>query len=259
MIGAVVLAGRANQGKLREASEAEWEAWIPIGGRPMVAWVLDALWGAPGVEEVVVVGPRPPGNGIDARTRFLEPGASLVENLRRGAEAAHGEELLVATGDVPLITADDVAHFLERARAAGADLAYPIVTREACEAAYPGVARTYVRVGGRRYTGGNLFYLKREALDRVWPFLDRVYAARKRPLTLLPLFGARIALGALLGRVSIGAIERRVERIAGLRGRAVVTDRAAIAVDVDKPEDLDLARRVLGSAARRPPAAGERL
>lgn len=254
MIGAVILAGRANHGKLSSVSDAEWEAWIPVAGRPMVAYVLDALWGVPDVGEVVVVGPEPPGGGADPRTRFIEPGDSLVANLRRGVEAlSEGEELLIATGDVPLLTPEDIAAFVEGARAAGADIVYPIVTKESCEAAYPGVTRTYVRVGGRRYTGGNVFYLKRAALSRVWPFLDRVYAARKRPLTLLPLFGARIALGAVLGgRVSIAAIERRVERIAGLRGRALVMERAAIAVDVDKPEDLALAERVLASSGGRP-------
>lgn len=250
-----MLAGRENRGRLQGVSDAAWEALIPIGGLPMVRYVLDALGGVPEIGRVTMVGPDPgafpPSPPGPPEWEVVSPAESLVENLRLGVQALGPcPEILVVTCDVPFLEPEDLSEFLGRCRERGADLGYPIVERADCEEAFPGVRRTYVRLSDGSYTGGNVIYLKGDALARLWPFLDRVYAARKRPLTLLPLFGLGTAVAVLLGRARVSALERRVERIAGLRARAVVMRRPAIAVDVDKPEDLALAERILSQRRR---------
>lgn len=244
-----MLAGRRNRGRLQGVSDAAWEALVPIAGRPMVGYVLAALGGVDEIDRIAVVGPdpgpTPPGRGPGTWT-VVPPGDSLVENLRRGVDSLGAcDEILVVTSDVPLLGPEDVTEFLRRCREREADLGYPIVERRDCEAAFPGVRRTYVRLSDGAYTGGNVIYLRGDALERVWPFLDRVYAARKRPYALLPLFGFGVAVAVLTGRARVAALERRVERLAGLRARAVAMKRPAIAVDVDKPEDLELAARMI--------------
>ncbi|MBX6350217.1 MAG: nucleotidyltransferase family protein [Clostridia bacterium] len=248
MMASVVLAGRENKGRLASVSDAPWEALVPVAGRPMGARVVEALRGAEGLTRVVVVGPEEAAGwrAGAAEVKVLAPGSSLVENLVRGVEAAlPADELLVATSDVPLLTPEDVGEFARRARALEADLVYPIVRREVCEAAFPGVRRTYVRLRDGTFTGGNLFYLRAERAGALWPFLERAYAARKRPLRLLPLFGVGTIVRVLFGRAGLGFLEARASRLLGLRARALPFERPALAVDVDKPDDLELADRVL--------------
>jgi GTP:adenosylcobinamide-phosphate guanylyltransferase len=237
-VAGVVLAGRRNEGRLR-AEPGEYEAQIPVAGRPMGAWVVAAL--QPVCDRVVVVGPE----GLGARA--LPPGPSLPDNLRRGVEAVQpAEEILVATGDAPLVTAEALAAFLAASRAAGAALGYPVVPRSACEAAFPGTRRTYVRADGAEYTGGNCFYLRAEVVAPLLGQLEAFYRARKNPLRLAGLFGPRVLCALLLGRARIAALEAMASRRLGVPARGVVCADAGMGTDVDKPDDLTLARAVLG-------------
>ncbi len=237
-VAGIVLAGRRNGGRLRD-EPAEYEALIPIAGRPMGAWVVAAL--LPTCTRVVVVGPE----GLGAPS--VAPGASVVENLRRGVAAAlPADEILVATGDAPLLTAAGVERFLAGSRAAGAALGYPIVPRAACEAAFPGVRRTYVRADGVEYTGGNVFYLRAEAGPALLAQLEAFYRARKNPLRLAGLFGLGTLLALLAGRARVSALEATASRRLGVAARGIVCDDAGIGTDCDKPSDLVLARAVLG-------------
>lgn len=248
----MVLAGRKNEGILRQVSDAGWEAFIPFLGRPMVWYVLNAISEVQGESPLVVVGPsfalfgKPPCQ----RCTFLEPKESLLENLEAGLQALPGvDEVVVATADIPLIQGDDIADFIRRCRELEVDVGYPIVKREDCEALLP-THRTYVRLREGHFSGGNLFYFRREALRRVWPFLAHVYRLRKKPLKLAPLFGWSLIVKALLGTLRIQDVERKAYRLTGLKARAIPTARAAIAVDVDKPEDYYAAERWLSQSGR---------
>ncbi len=233
----VVLAGRRNEGRLR-AEPGAYEALIPIAGRPMGAWVVAAL--LPLCARVAVVGP----DGLGAPA--VAPGASLLENMRRGFAAVEpADEILVATGDAPLLTEPGVAQLLARSRAAGACVGYPIVPRSACEAAFPGTRRTYVRADGRQYTGGNCIYVRADGAAPLLAEVEAFYRARKNPLRLAGLFGLGTILALLAGRARIATLEANASRRLGVAARGIVCDEAGVGVDCDKPEDLALARAVL--------------
>jgi CTP:molybdopterin cytidylyltransferase MocA len=237
-VAGVVLAGRRNEGRLR-AEPGAYEAQIPIAGRPMGAWVVAAL--QPACDRVVVVGPE--GRGALGHA----PRPSLIDNLRRGvATVQPADEVLVATGDAPLMAAQGVAQFLADCRQTGAAVGYPIVLRAACEAAFPGTRRTYVRADGREFTGGNLFYLRAEAVPPLLAQLEAFYLARKNPLKLAALFGLGAILALLTGRARVAALEAIASRRLGVAARAIVVKDAGIGADVDKPSDLALARAALG-------------
>lgn len=245
----IVLAGRRNTGALAEAEPAqEWEALIPVGGRPMLEHVVGALTGVPEVRRVIVAGP--PGFSAPGVT-LVPPGERVTASLRNALEAdptsrAPAEELLIATGDAALLNARAVAALLAGARERGLEVAYPIVPRERCEAAYPGVRRTYVRLREGAFTGGNCFYLRGDAVEAALSLLERLYADRKRPLRLAGLFGWGLLLGLLLGRARLADAEAAGSRVLGHTAGALVTEDPGVGVDVDRPEDLALCRAVLG-------------
>ena len=254
----IVLAGRRNVGALRTAApDCAWEALIPIAGRPMAGYVVAALAGARDVQRVVVVGPGdlgqpgvtviPPGDGISASLRL-----AWTEAQR----AAPADEVVVAAGDAPLLSAGSVTALIEQSRRRGLAIGYPIATRVACLASFPGVRRTYVRLREGSFSGGNCVYLRAEAVERVLGLLERVHRDRKRPLRLARLLGWRLVWGLLSGQARLRHAEDAASRLVGAPAGAWISPDPSVAVDVDSPGDLDLCRTVLTGG--RPLRAGGR-
>lgn len=218
---------------------------IPVGGQPMAAHVLRALRGSGLIERIAYVGPTTPEIDAVIDLRVTDVG-TLLGNLEAGVEALStaglrpGERVLVATADIPMLTAAQVRDVLLGAPADAA-LVYPVVRREVCEAEYPGVKRTYARLKDGTFTGGNLFLLDPALIGQFLPRLRDVLAARKAPLRLAALIGPGILLRLLTGRLTVAALEERVSALLEVPARALVTPHAAVGTDVDKEEDLALA------------------
>jgi bifunctional UDP-N-acetylglucosamine pyrophosphorylase/glucosamine-1-phosphate N-acetyltransferase len=119
----------------------------PVCGRPMLAYVLDAARGATGSDPVVVYSPATAAlrdafaTGVVFALQERPDGTG--DALRAGLAAlpADAGEVVVLSGDVPLVEADLIAGLLERRRDAGAAVA--LVSFEAWEPAALGrVIRT---------------------------------------------------------------------------------------------------------------------
>ncbi|MGB9791474.1 MAG: nucleotidyltransferase family protein [Thermacetogeniaceae bacterium] len=253
-VNAVVLAGG---GGIRQASGAEAgmnKAAVEIGSARMVEYVVKALRRSPGIAWLVLVIPeedREPWEGEEG-VLFADPGPSPLGSFARGVSVLDGlpdkggtEWILACTGDIPFLTPEAVADFLERCRQRDADLYYPIIPREAAERKFPGVRRTYARLKDGVFTGGNFFLVRRGIIEPCLPRAEEFIRLRKKPLALAGLVGLGILLKYLLGTLSVADAERRVSAMFGIRGAAVVTPYAEIGVDVDKASDLELARKLL--------------
>lgn len=248
----IVLAGAKNDGALRAVSESPYEAGISVGGRSLLDYVVDSLRKVRAIERMVVVGPLE-SLSPDLRTavwRIVPPGGQMVENLRRGLAAlAARDKVLVATADIPLITPEAIEDFLARCREREADVYYPIVERGPLEARFPGAKRTYATLREGTFTGGNLILLAPEIVERHQAMIELAVALRKKPFQMARLLGLVCLLKLLLGRLSISEIEDRVEKGLHFKGAAVITPYAEIGIDVDKPSDLALVRKVLSAPA----------
>ena len=250
MLKGVVLAGRRNRGALAAAAPEAWEALIPIAGRPMGSLVVAALCGVREMDRVVVAGPPELGRG---GALVVEPGEDVVGSLGTALAAADlgaEDELIIATGDAPLLTAAAVDEVLAGARRRSLALGYPIVSRAECERQFPGVRRTYARLREGAFTGGNCLYLRAAAVPRTLELLAWVHRHRKHPLRLASLFGFGTLLSVLVGRAGLADVEAAGSRVLRAAAGAVVTRNAGVGVDVDKSEDLDLCRRVLEARVR---------
>lgn len=250
-VWAVVLAGRKDDGRLAAGGKPTgWEALIDVAGRPMVARVLDALGGATAVTGGAVVGPPAVEDLMPPDFVRVEPVGDTVANLVAGlaARPPGTEHVLIATADIPLITAPIVDGLLKSLGDLSEDVYFPVVRREVAEARFPHVRRTYVHLRDGRYTAGNLFVVRPRVLlaDRGGEgLLDRMVRWRKAPWRMALVLGPGLLAGLLLHTLSLEDAARRVSRRLGLSGRAIVTPHAEIGVDIDKPGDLALCREVL--------------
>lgn len=248
MVDALVLAGASNHGKLAECSEALYEAFIEIGGRTMLEHVLDALRSSQRIRRICIVGPK---QDIEARfdvsdLDVLQMGSSLIENLTIGFKALEdSKSVLVCTSDIPLITAEAIDDFIGRCDSGDIDVFYSIVSKDDIDKAYLGVKRTYVQVKEGLFTGGNVAMLSPSVVCTYEDMIERVIELRKDPLGLARLLGFRCIVKFLTKSLSLTDIEKRVESMLLLRGKAVVSTYPAIGIDVDKPEDLELMRCII--------------
>jgi 2-C-methyl-D-erythritol 4-phosphate cytidylyltransferase len=79
------------------------KALVELGGRPLVAWSVDALAATPGIEQIVVA--MPPGEPPPRGTEGVAGGASRSESVLRALRAAAPADLvLVHDAARPLLT-----------------------------------------------------------------------------------------------------------------------------------------------------------
>lgn len=236
----MVLGGGDPLDPLAQAHGVSVKALLDLGGEPMGRIVLRTLRESGRVSKVAYVGPLQ-GDMAEFVDLHLPDAGTLLGNLEAGVRAL-GEHarVLVVTGDVPLMTPQMLRDVLDAAP--DASLVYPIVPRDACEATFPGVKRTYARLKDGTFTGGNVFLLDPRLIGAFMPKLRQLLAMRKKPLSLARLVGLDVLVRLLVGTLSIAQLETRVSSILGVPARALITRHAAIGTDVDKEEDVVLAR-----------------
>ncbi len=233
-VNAVILAGGSPAEPLAAAAGVASKTLVPINGRPMVDFTLQALRDSGGIERLIYVGPAAelqPQPDV-----MLKDQGSLLGNLEAGMNAAGSGRILVASGDNPFITSEAVVWLLQNAPDAA--LVYPIVPKEAVEARWPGMRRTYARLRDGTFTGGNLIIIDRDLFARALPMARKIIDLRKKPLALARLIGVGVLIKLLLGRLTIAEMEKRAERLFGVPMRALITPYPEVGVDVDSEEDF---------------------
>lgn len=257
-VTAVVLAGGDASDTLARAVGAPAKALVPLKGRPLGAYVLDALLAAATVRRVVWVGAADA--GMRRRVDVLVPdGPRLVDSLALGLGAAlpdlqEGERILVVSADVPWLRASSVDGFV---RDAGTDreLVYPVVTRGVIEATFPDMHRTWIRTADGEITGGNLLLGTPEALTALLPWGDRIVRVRKKPWRMAAIVGSGTLLALATGRASLPRLERRLEAVLGHSVRALRCSDPALATDVDRLDHLPATLELADVARKEPPLA----
>ena len=252
-VDVVVLAGGRNSAEMAAATGVENRALTPLGTRTMLDYVTAALRGAASVGEVYVVGDVPGGPGC----HVVQGGGTLLDNLMAGVRAAQagggGDRVLVSTSDIPFLTPQAVDDFVDRATQSGADLCCSYVPVGLCYARFPEMKRTAVKLREGSLTLGNLMLVNPHFLLANQGTISRAYAARKSPIKVARMLGPGLLVRLLLAQfvapslLTVGALERAVSRLlgGGTRAAGIRSECPEIGTDVDKPDDVAIARRIL--------------
>ena len=247
---AVVLAGGKNSLEMTGVTGTENRALTPLGPQTMLGYVVSALAEAPSVGRISVVGEVPSSD----RYSQVAPKETLLQNLLAGLDASgNGERVLISTSDIPFLTAEAAEDFLTRALATGADFCCSYVPLALCDAKYPEMKRTSVRLSEGKFTLGNLMLVSPKFLRAQEGVITAAYAARKSPVGIAKLLGAGLLLrmvGAqifLPSLLPVGVLEAGVSRVLGGQAVGICSRYAEIGTDVDKPADVALARRLLAN------------
>lgn len=241
---------------MAKAAGVSHKALAPVAGIPMLLRVAEALKESGRFQRLYVCIEDPsvifkvPGLEALHRTRVLEtiaaadsPAASVAAALKRIDLA---RPLLITTADHPLLTPAILERFLELAPV-DCDLAVALAPADVVSAAYPGAIRTFYKLGGKRYSGCNLFLVRSAKAAAIAAYWRRLEAFRKQPLKLIWNVGPLAFLKTILGAMSAEDAFAHLSRKAGGVIKHVELPIAEAAIDVDKPADMELAERILAA------------
>ncbi|WP_332774082.1 NTP transferase domain-containing protein [Phenylobacterium sp.] len=239
---ALVLAGsRAEPDELRAYAGVSHKALIELAGQTLLARVVAALQAA-GAARIGVCTSHPQVAEAAAPLEVIPAAATPSQSVEQAAKAL-GFPLLVTTSDHALLRPEWITRFLADIPA-GADIAALLAREDVVRAAVPDTRRTYLAFRDGRYSGCNLFYLRDARALAAIALWRRVEAHRKQPWKIAALLGPGMLLGYALGRLTLDQAVAGLGRRIGLSAVAVRTPYGLAAVDVDKPADLDLVRRL---------------
>ncbi|RZF64668.1 GTP--adenosylcobinamide-phosphate guanylyltransferase [Sphingomonas populi] len=239
---AVILAGsRGGIDPVAAYAGVANKALIAVGGRTMLARVVDALRGA-GAGRILVST-----NDEMVRREALALGAEPIAaeagpsaSAARGFELA-GAPLLLTTADHALLRPEWITAFLG-AVADDADVAVLLARRETIARDAPTTKRTYLRFADGDWSGCNLFWLATPAANAALDLWQQVERDRKRPWRIVRRLGIMPLLRYATGRLTLASALADIGARVGARARVVESSFGLAAVDVDKPGDLDLVR-----------------
>jgi len=247
-IDAVILAG--GDGAVIDPN-SRFKGLLPIAGRPMVSWVVDALRDSESVVEIAVVVPSAEDLGAwaDSVDKLVVSGGSFLDNTLAGVGAFRNDRpTLVTTGDIPALTPDAVDDFVSRSIATGADFTYPLIRKQDMLEQFPGSVRTFVKLVDGEVTGGNMMLVNPYLVEQNREIAQAMFDTRKSAFQMARLIGFRFAFKLAVGRLRVGEVEDKLAELLGGPSAAVYTPFASIGADVDKPIDVVVAERVLAAA-----------
>ena len=243
-VSALILAGQ-REGVVdplcAEAGVAR-KAIIPILGKPMITYVLDAL-DESGLEAPYYV------SGFDAGydPRLTQspsapgPASSAVKALEAGIPLP----ALITTCDHALLTPEMVRTFISGAQAEGADFCLGLAEKRVIQPAYPETKRTYLKFRDTSISGCNLFYIANEKGLEAIRFWETGQHLRKQPLKLAAALGPGILMRYVSGRLSVRDSFDYAGQKLGISAAPIFIPIAEAAIDVDKPSDKVLVEAIL--------------
>ncbi len=253
---ALLLAGGKSPSEILEATGVKLKALVEILGKPMFTYTLDALLDAEEVNQTLIFCGETceafPSLDGEVATTFSSTG-DLADALKGCLDFYESEVggsfwdslLLISSSDIPLVTAAIVSDFILEARNLNADGVWPIVEKKHIEARFPGSKRTYLKTKQGTFTGGNMFLVKPKALRAKLPLINELFKHRKNPLAMASIFGFGLVFKVITGGISIPKMEEEMSNRLGVVMRALQSQMAEIAVDVDKVADLRMAEEFL--------------
>ena len=235
-------------------TEGKPKALIDMNGRTMLERVVDALQDSKYVEDIVIVG-----LGDDMGQTFKRPvhhvpdQGSLVNNGIGGAKylmdlKPEATKFITCTADIPLITGEMVDTFVDMCAPHDRGIYYIMVTKEAMDARFSNSARTYVKLKDLLIAGGDIGIMSRELIEKE-DVLDMIANGRKHAWRLARIAGFKVLIKFLFRRLTLPEIEETAERIAGVPVKVVLDPPVELAMDADKPGQVDLVRAELEKLA----------
>jgi GTP:adenosylcobinamide-phosphate guanylyltransferase len=236
---------------LYELTQGGPKALLDVAGKPMAQWVLDAVGASTKVDSVVVVGVnQDSGLSCNKPLAFTPDRGAMLQNIRAGVEKVleinpDAHHVLTVSSDIPAIRGDMVDWLVNSVQETDHDIYYCVVTRQVMETRFPDSKRSYIRLKDMEVCGGDMNAIRAQtvtAREDVW---ERILEARKSAVKQVAMLGYDNLILFLLRQLDLKKSVARVSKRLNIAGRALVCPYAEIAMDIDKPHQLEILRQDL--------------
>lgn len=254
----ILAASRGPEDPVARSENTSHKCLVDVAGAPMLVRVLDALEASPSVGRMAVsIEDAGVLDALPTVTRAVASGSLVLlasadspsRSVLDAVERLGDYPLLITTADNPLLTPELVEHFCQAARRTPADILAGVTSEAIAKRDYPETERTFLRFRDGRYSGCNLFALANANGLRAVHFWDQAGRHRKRPWRLVATFGLWSLVLILLGRLTLAEAVERAGGVMDVRAATVEMPFPTAPIDVDKPADLALVRRILEARA----------
>ena len=219
----------------------EKKALIPMLGKPLIGWVLDALRGSGMVENIAVVGLSSQElNYNDPLLHFTPARGDLVSNIFAALDTLRSvnpqvKKLLIFSSDIPLVTPEIVRGFVNECGNQEQDFYYSAVEESVMEASFPDSKRTFVPFKDGRYSGGDALFVDVAAAHGNTKLARAATGSRKNYLAQARLLGFSFIIKFIFRMMTADEAVVHASKKANLRAKVVLTQYPELGMDVDKP------------------------
>ena len=226
------------------------KALLDIAGKPMIQWVLDAVSEAKSVGHVAVVGlDGSVGLSCKKPMSVIPNHYNMVENLRAGARKIlelnpSTEYVMTCTSDIPMVTPEAFDWIVEQAQTSRHEFYLTMITKEAMMRRYPGSKRRTDRFTDIEVRGADITVVEPRIILQNG-IADTLKQLRHNTWNQLMFIGFDTLLLIRLRRLDLAGFAKRLAKKHGLDWSPLVCPFPEIAMDVDFPQELELARHVL--------------
>jgi CTP:molybdopterin cytidylyltransferase MocA len=233
-------------------TQGKSKALLPIAGKPMVQWILDALDLSALVGRVVVVGLAPGEAELTSRKEliYLPNAGSMIGNVEAGVRKIlehnpAAQKALIVSSDVPCLTTEMVDWMINTCLTSDHEVYYGLISQADMERRFPGSRRSYFAIKEGRFCGSDIIMISTALVGHYPPVWNEIVGARKNILRQASIIGFDTLFLMLFRLMTIPEAERRAQTKLGVKGRIVLDPYAETGMDVDKPHQYELVKRDL--------------
>lgn len=254
----LILAGKRDGrlDPLAERAGVSHKAVVPIRGKPLIVWVLEAA-AAAWPDNRILVSIHDPAVILDlpivaelqsaGRLACVPAQSGIVESLEAAVAEGASWPLLITTGDNVLVTPDALRRLHDQAVAAGAGAALSIASREQILSAHPEGQRRFYEFRDVAISNCNAYWLAGPAALRAAESFRGGGQFIKTPGAILKAFGLWNLIGFRRKWWTLDRAMRNLSRRFRVTIAPVFVTDGALAVDVDNERTYRIAETLLES------------
>lgn len=234
--------------KLYKKRRIPLKALLPVHGKPMLEWVVDAIRSSKNIRRLFIVGMEKEQLPYEEVIYIPhQPESKITDKLQAWSdwfidnEGEQPEYVAIANGDIPTINSEAIDYFIENALKLNTDFVQSVVTKEVMEETFPESGRSFYNFNRTRICAGDLYLFRCSKFAKAKRKLQKIQEKRKNFFLIAFFLSPLKAIKAMRGKLTLKKAEKIFKRALGIRGRSLIVPFAEVAMDVDKPKQYKLA------------------
>ncbi len=257
-MNAIILAGHSSKDDIIcELENVPKKGFIKLGSKIFLERQVEEFLKCDFIEKIYIVGMTEeewdtnyPVVFVEDEGTVFDKGVNVYKDYIR-KEEGHSEYMITLSADVPLIKSDMIQRFVDKCEEeSGGEIDgifyYPIVKKETMLEKFPNVQRSWMKFMDLEFCGGDILLVKPGKLLEHKKLIDDLGSQRKSVIGQLIILNPILVLRYVFKRLTLERLlkffNKKIFKIERGIYAPVMFD-GEIAMDVDKPEHLLVARK----------------